>query len=56
LFQAGAAQKESSWKILRDDYMLGATMKDWNKSDSDDDGNEAELEEEGDDGYEGSDD
>ena len=28
-------EDESSWKILRDDFMMGAKMKDWDK-DSDD--------------------
>jgi hypothetical protein len=26
----------SSWKVLRDDYLLGARMKDWDKEHSDD--------------------
>ena len=28
--------KEKKWSILRDDYMMGAKMKDWNKESSDD--------------------
>ncbi len=27
-------KEESSWKILRDDFMMGAKMKDWDKEDS----------------------
>ena len=30
-------EKEKKWSILRDDYMMGAKMKDWNKEASDDD-------------------
>jgi hypothetical protein len=30
-------EDESSWKILRDDFMMGAKMKDWDKKDSDND-------------------
>jgi len=29
-------EDESSWKILRDDFMMGAKMKDWDKEGSDD--------------------
>ena len=29
-------EKEKKWSILRDDYMMGAKMKDWNKESSDD--------------------
>lgn len=29
--------EESSWKILRNDFMMGAKMKDWDKSSDEDD-------------------
>ncbi|XP_075060361.1 RRP15-like protein [Mixophyes fleayi] len=38
---AGKADKTPEWNILRDDFMMGAAMKDWDK-DSDDGGVKAE--------------
>ena len=32
-------EKEKKWNILRDDYMMGAKMKDWNKESSDENDN-----------------
>lgn len=29
-------EDSETWNILRDDYMMGAKMKDWDKADSDD--------------------
>lgn len=34
-----AAEEKPAWSALRDDFMMGATMKDWDK---DSDGDEAE--------------
>jgi hypothetical protein len=36
--EATTTKKKPSWNILRDDFLLGARMKDWNKeSESEDD-------------------
>ncbi|XP_056290459.1 RRP15-like protein [Pseudoliparis swirei] len=32
---AAAAEDQSSWKVLSDDFMMGATMKDWDKEEDD---------------------
>ncbi|XP_034385074.1 RRP15-like protein [Cyclopterus lumpus] len=32
---AAAAEEPSSWKVLSDDFMMGATMKDWDKEEDD---------------------
>lgn len=29
--QAAAAEEKPAWRVLRDDFMMGATMKDWDK-------------------------
>ena len=29
--QAAAAEEKPAWSVLRDDFMMGATMKDWDK-------------------------
>lgn len=31
-------ESSSKWSVLRDDFMMGATMKDWDKDESKDDG------------------
>ncbi|XP_053182295.1 RRP15-like protein [Scomber japonicus] len=41
----GAAEEKPAWSVLRDDYMMGATMKDWDKDSED--GEEAETQEGG---------
>lgn len=38
--QGAAAEEKPAWSVLRDDFMMGATMKDWDK---DSDGEEAEA-------------
>jgi hypothetical protein len=41
---AGGEQKRAGgggWKILRDDFMMGARIKDWDRSESDEDAEEA---------------
>lgn len=35
--QEAESVSEKKWDILRDDYMMGAKMKDWDKQGSDDD-------------------
>lgn len=39
LLQAAAAEEKPAWSVLTDDFMMGATMKDWDK---DSDGEEAD--------------
>lgn len=29
--QAAAAEEKPAWSVLRDDFMMGANMKDWDK-------------------------
>lgn len=29
--QAAAAEEKPAWSVLRDDFMMGGTMKDWDK-------------------------
>lgn len=29
--QAAAVEEKPAWSVLRDDFMMGATMKDWDK-------------------------
>lgn len=31
LMQAAAAEEKPIWSVLRDDFMMGATMRDWDK-------------------------
>lgn len=38
--QAAAAEEKPTWSVLRDDFMMGAAMKDWDK---DSDGEEADT-------------
>ena len=33
-----SGENESTWNVFRDDFMMGAKMKDWDKEDSDSDG------------------
>ena len=33
IFQKPAEEKKPAWKVLRDDFMLGNSMKDWDKKD-----------------------
>ena len=35
---AGENETEGTWHVFRDDFMMGAKMKDWDKEDSDADG------------------
>ena len=36
-------ENEKKWDILREDYMMGAKMKDWNKSSSEDEDDDDDL-------------
>jgi len=43
------AENSAAWSILRDDFMMGAKMKDWDKQTSDDDDDNMPLDRDSDD-------
>ncbi len=46
LKSSGSESKSSTWDVLKDDYMLGAKLKDWKKDEEEEEGEENEEEEE----------
>ena len=42
---ADEADEKPAWSVLRDDFMMGASMKDWDKESDEDEGEPADTQE-----------